>query len=151
MHRPPAVAWDLVPTRWQSRAPAVLVLLAAMAWGGFLLKQGWGPFSLTLLLVLIAAAVLATVERGHISKGQLRWDGEHWHWSGEQDRMVRSMACVMDLQSMVLLYIRCDQGKSHWLWLEAGRKPHHWKALRRAIVASKTLTLDDVITQPRQD
>jgi hypothetical protein len=125
------------------------MLLAALAWGGFLFKQGWSPVSYTLLLVLIAGAALAAVEHSQVTKGQLRWDGEQWHWSGDQDRMVRSMACVLDLQSMVLLHVQCDQGKSHWLWLEADGRPHHWKALRRAIVASKTVTLYDVTTKPQ--
>ena len=93
------------------------------------------------MVLLVSALVLAVAQR-NIPKGQLRWDGRQWHWSGAPDRMVLSMDCVLDLQSVVLLHIRCNQGKSHWLWLEAGDKPKHWKALRRAIVASRTNTPD---------
>jgi hypothetical protein len=126
------------------------VLLAGLVWAGFVAQQGWGPVSLALLAALLAAACMAAVAWHNTPNGQIRWDGEQWHWSGAQDRMVRSMACVLDLQSVVLLHIRCDQGKSHWLWLESGDKPKHWKALRRAIVASKPGTPDGASAEPQE-
>ena len=96
-----------------------------------------------LLLAMLAGALLAAMARHNAARGQLRWDGERWHWSGEPDRTVRAMACVLDLQSMMLLHLTCESRTSHWLWLEAGNKPERWKALRRAVVASTADTHDE--------
>jgi len=150
MHQPPAVAWDLAPTRSQRRAPIALLLLAVLVWLVFITRQGWGPASLALLLALLVATVVVAVGLNKLPTGQLRWDGEQWLWSGVQDRMVRSMACVLDLQSVLVLHIRCDQGKGHWLWLEAGDKPLHWKALRRAMVASRPGTHGAESAEPQE-
>ena len=145
MHRPPAVAWDISPTRWQSRATATLVLIAVMVWTGFVAEQGWGQSSFVVLVALLVGIWLASADRQKASKGQLRWDGEQWHWTGEQDRAVRDMASILDLQVMMLLQVTCDQGKSHWLWLESREKHTQWKALRRAIVASARISHDEVV------
>jgi hypothetical protein len=149
MHRPPAVAWSLAPARWQGRVLNGLLLLAFLVWAGFFAKQGWGFSSIALLLTLPAGVTLAALARHKTARGQLSWDGEQWHWIGVQDRPVRSMVCVLDFQTMLLLHLTCDQGDGHWLWLESGDKPALWRALRRAIVASSPLSVDEIKPEPQ--
>jgi hypothetical protein len=136
MHRPPAVAWLLVLSRWQVWALSALVLIAALVWAGFLAKQGWGAASFLILVALLTSVLMVLVARQNTTKGRLSWDGEQWHWSGDPDSPLRSMSCVLDLQRVMLLQVTCGQGKLHWLWLEAVDKPAQWTALRRAIVVS---------------
>jgi hypothetical protein len=150
MHRPPAVAWLLVPSRWQGWALSALVLIAALVWAGFLAKQGWGAASFLILVALLASALMALVSRQNITTGLLSWDGEHWHWSGDPDSPLLSMSCVLDLQRVMLLHVTCSQGKMHWLWLEAFDKPILWTALRRAIVVSTALSSEEFIPEPSE-
>ena len=148
MHRPPAVAWDLSPTQWQMRVLAALTLLAMLVWVGFIAEQGWGLSSFIVLVALLVGVWLVAMARRKALRGQLRWDGEQWYWTGLQDRAVRAMACILDLQVVMLLQITFDQGKSHWIWLESGYKPAQWKALRRAIVASTGVHHNEVDSEP---
>ena len=148
MHRPPAVAWLLVPSRWQGWALSALALIGALVWAGFLAKQGWGRASFLILVALLASALMALVTMQSTTKGLLSWDGEQWHWSGDPDSPLRSMSCVLDLQRVILLQVTCDQGKMHWLWLEAFDKPALWTALRRAIVVSTDLSSEEFKPEP---
>ncbi len=147
MHRPPAVAWVLSPTLWQRRILATLALLALLVWVGFITEQGWGLSSFAVLIALFLGVLLAAMAWHNASRGQLRWDGEQWYWTDAQDRTVRTMACILDMQVMMLLQITCDQGKSHWLWLDSSENPAQWKALRRAIVASTGISFDEVVPE----
>lgn len=149
MHRPPAVAWVLLPSRWQWRTLTALSLLTALVWIAFISEQGWGHTSLIVLGALLVGVLQTFMAWHNAPKGQLRWDGEQWYWTDEQDRAVRTMACILDMQAMMLLQVTCDQGKSHWLWLDSGDKPAQWKALRRAIVASEGVSHEAVIPAPR--
>lgn len=136
MHRPPAVSWEAGPARRQGRLLAALALCATMVWTGFWVLQGWGTSSFILLLVLSASILLAVRAGKSAPVGQLGWDGEQWHWTGAGAGAVPAIACVLDLQGMLLLRILCESGTRHWLWLEAGAQPARWKAMRRALVAA---------------
>ncbi len=139
MHRPPAVSWDVGPARWQGRLLTALAFCAALDWTGFLVLQGWRTASFFLLLVVMASVLLAVLASRNTQVGQLRWDGEQWHWSGADDDAVRVLTCVLDLQHMMLLHIRCEQGARHWLWIEASAQHARWRAMRRAVVAGTSL------------
>ena len=139
MHRPPAVSWDVGPARWRGRVLTALALCATLDWTGFWVLQGWSTSSFFLLLLVFASVLLAGLSNRNTPVGQLRWDGEQWHWSGVDHDTVRVVACVLDLQRMLLLHIRCEQGACHWLWLEAAAQPTRWRAMRRAVVAATPL------------
>jgi hypothetical protein len=47
------------------------------------------------------------------------------------------MAVHLDVQSLMVLTLRDDQGRSVWLWAECASDPAGWRALRRAIYADK--------------
>jgi hypothetical protein len=68
-------------------------------------------------------------------KGQ--WDWERWYWAGPDVVAVTSLVCALDLQSLLLLYVRHQQSPGFWLWLEDCGDGARWIALRRALVASK--------------
>ncbi len=140
MHRPPAVSWDVRPARWQRRLTTALALCAALAWAGFSVRQGWGAASPVLLLVLVVSVLLSIRAGRNAPVGQLRWDGEQWHWSGADDGAVRSITCVWDLQVLLLLKIHFEPGAQQWLWLEAGAEPARWRAMRRALVAATSIS-----------
>lgn len=148
MRGPPAVVWSLAPTRWQKRVLVILAFLAVLVWVSFVAEQGWGLSSYLILAALFVGVLLAATAWHKKPKGQLRWDGEQWYWNDEQDRAVRPMACILDMQVMMLLLVTCDQSKSHWLWLDSGNKPDQWRALRRAIVASTGISYDDAVAEP---
>jgi hypothetical protein len=148
MHRPPAVAWDLGPTLWQNRILTGLALLASLVSLGFLVEQGWGLSSFILLVALLVGCLLAAMARHNAHQGQLRWDGEQWHWIGAQGVALRTMVCMVDLQVTLLLQVTSDQGKRHWFWLDSGDKPAQWRAMRRAIVASTSVSHDGISAEP---
>ena len=148
MHRPPAVAWVLLPSQWQRRILAALALVAVLVWVGFISEQGWGLSSFVVLVALFIGALLGVMAWRNLSKGQLRWDGEQWYLTNKHDRSVHTMVCMLDMQAMLLLKVTCDKGKSHWLWLDSGDKHAQWKALRRAIVASTGISHDEVVPEP---
>ena len=139
MHRPPACAWKAGVAQWQRRLLAFLVGLGLLDLLGFGLRQGWGPVTLLLFVILLVCGAAAVYGLRGNAIGQLRWDGENWHWSGQGDSAVTEISCVMDLQRLLLLRIRCDHGSSHWLWLESRTMDSGWRALRRAVVASKDI------------
>lgn len=149
MHRPPAVAWNVIFSRWQKYLVTSLVLFAGLAWAVFTVGQGWGVTSLALLLALLVAVLLSAMAQRNAPIGQLRWDGEHWYWIADQDLTVRNMVLVMDFQLMMLLQVTFDKGQRHWFWLDADSKPSHWIALRRAIVSTTQISHDEVNPAPR--
>ena len=139
MHRPPAAAWKAGSAQGQRRLVLALVLLGCGVWLGFGASQGWGRPSLVLGVSLVACSVLAAWSHRGTAQGQLRWDGEHWHWCAASDLAVVHLHCALDLQRLLLLHISCAQGPRLWLWLESRQMDARWLALRRAVVASRGL------------
>ena len=137
MHRPPACAWRVGSGHWQRSLLAALLLLGVLLALGFGVNQSWGLRTLWLLLALLGSAAVAAHGLRNRLHGQLRWDGEHWHWSGEEDCAVTDIHCALDWQRLLLLHIRCEQGGRHWLWLESPAMNPAWLALRRAVVVSQ--------------
>ena len=69
-----------------------------------------------------------------------RRDGDApWHWcdaAGLQERPLAAVRVALDLQRILLLELASDTGAPRWLWLDAGRAPADWPALRRAVRAA---------------
>jgi hypothetical protein len=122
---------------WQRRLLGALVLLGLLVSLGFGFGQGWGLTTLLLFLALLGCSAVAMLGLLGSATGQLRWDGEQWHWSGQYDAAVTDIRCILDLQRVLLLHIRCEQGARHWLWLESGAMDAGWLAVRRAVVAAQ--------------
>jgi hypothetical protein len=111
----------------------------------FVALQGWGPASFVLVAVLALSAATALLGLRTSGMGHLRWDGAQWHWAGQQDYHVNEVSCVLDLQLLLLLRLRCHQGPRLWVWLESGRMDASWLAMRRALVAGASAA------EPRAD
>jgi len=136
MHLPPAASWTAGRAPWRSIVLAALGLLGALVGLFFCLSQRWGISSWLVLLALCVSAAGALIGLHTGSAGQLRWDGERWHWSDADDYAVTRLACVLDLQRFLLLRIDCEQEPGLWLWLQSPSMDARWLALRRAVVAS---------------
>lgn len=139
MHLPPACAWKAGTAQWQRRLIAGLLGFGLMVSLGFGFSQGWGASTLLLALILLGCGSVAAMGLRSSASGQLRWDGEHWHWSGSIDCAVTELFCVLDLQRLLLLHIRSEQGETRWLWLESRSMDAGWMAMRRAVVAAKAI------------
>jgi toxin CptA len=139
MYGPPAAAWQAGEVQWLRRLLAALIGLAVLAVCFYSSSQGFGGATILLWALLLGSVATAVLGLNQRVKGQLRWDGEHWHWSGLQEHTVTDINCVLDLQRLLLLRIHCDQGPRLWLWLESSSMDAAWLALRRAVVASQAV------------
>jgi hypothetical protein len=121
--------------RLQRRLVLALVLLSAMPVAAFLGTQVWGAASAVLLLAFLTTVLFAYSSLRRPVQGLLSWDGEQWYWTTQQVQAVTELACVLDLQRVMLLRLRCGQASVQWLWLESAAMGGSWQALRRAVVA----------------
>jgi toxin CptA len=139
MHRPPAATWRVMSAGLLLRISVVAAasLCAVTLLAGYFM-QGWGATALCLLLLLVICTLAAFRGLGRMPSGQLRWDGELWHWADGQHHAVNALVCVLDLQSCMLLRIQCEKRQGLWLWLEShGQGAAQWGALRRAVVGGQ--------------
>jgi hypothetical protein len=139
MHRPPAVSYSVVRSRWHGR-----ILLALWGLGAVLaqLALWWYAYSALASAILecacIGAGVCALWAWRAAPTGLLRWDGEHWQWSGLAGEPVRRLTVHFDFQALVLVSVQGPGSERVWLWLErASVSRTQWLALRRALVASR--------------
>jgi len=135
MHGPPAAAWKSGAAKRPGWILAALLGIATLALFFFIARQGFGPASLLLLALLPISGVTAWSGLRHSAVGHLRWDGAQWHWAGRHEYHVTDVTCLLDLQQVLLLRLRCEDGPGMWLWLESNRMDAAWLAMRRAVVA----------------
>lgn len=129
MHNAPSVSYPV----GRCRFAAALVSLAWLAGGaglGMWIAQAqvsaWQLASAC--AVWLASGALAVLAWLRSPEGVLAWDGREWTWEG--GRLGGPPAAVLDLQEWLFLRV---QGLPRWLWLERGRAPLRWDALRRAV------------------
>lgn len=140
MSSPPAVSYNVVRSRWYFFAIAMFGALAWLGCGLFAMQQeSIGSRGLVVGLCLLSQA-LAGYGWYRSPTGQLRWDGECWHWSGFSDGCTQYVQCIVDLQSRMLVQTHAHDGHTAWLWLAAstGSKTT-WQSLRRALVHGESL------------
>lgn len=138
MHRAPAVNFTVKRSRWQARLIVCLGLMAVVALAVF----GWEQAGVDARFGILAfstvlAGSTACVGWRRSPQGSLRWDGQHWYWSGFAKDTACRLELVMDFQSVVLVSIRAEAQALAFLWLEAAPDATNWKPLRRAIVSSQ--------------
>lgn len=126
----------------------LLVLLgvgiAASLWAAAMVL----PLAQRMLLGGLFAAWLGWVALRFLrpARGRLTWqrlvalDGGHWAWHeaeavGSEGLAPVSLYLVIDLQQRLLLRLQGPAGVPRWVWVEQGRAPDDWLALRRAVVA----------------
>lgn len=138
MHRAPAVNFLVKRSRWQAWLIVCASLLALLA----LVTFAWTQTVLDLragglALAVLAASGVALVGWKNSPQGSLRWDGEHWRWSGFGDSPECRLDVLMDFQSVVVVHVTTEGWAPISLWLEAAPGDTGWKPLRRAIVSSQ--------------
>lgn len=132
MHNAPSVNYPVGRCRFAGALAGVLWSLGGAAVGAWAWRSATGGATLGLVvMVWLACGLLAARAWWRSPAGVLTWDGAGWRWAGERLGAGQPRAAV-DLQRWLLL--RLDGGSApDWLWLERGRDPQHWDALRRAV------------------
>ena len=133
MHGAPSVTYPVGRSVFAGRLAAGLVaaaLVAGLAWS-LQGAAGWRP------LAALGAAVAggAVALRGWLGSatGMLCWDGQGWTWEEGGRAAAGRPEIALDLQGLLLLRWRAEQGPVRWLWLERASDSSHWEALRRAV------------------
>jgi hypothetical protein len=99
--------------------------------------------AIALACTVLIATFVALTGWYRSTPGILLWDGQHWHWSGFVDQSKCVLSLKMDLQRVLLVSLRCEGQPVVWLWLDACADIHHWSGLRRAIVSSRGVSMDE--------
>ena len=121
----------------------LLAGMLALGWGGLTRWQG-----LSLTLAVLAWWVAAARAVWRQPGGWLRFSAgapmslpgdTAWAWQiapGSDGIPVAAPRLVLDLQERLLLQMGGAPGVPRWIWLEAGRSPADWLALRRALLVN---------------
>jgi hypothetical protein len=112
----------------------VLALVGLFAFGAVQIPADLIYLAPLLLFSLALAVFCVTRSRSAVHGSVLRWDGQNWFWSSQNDDGVCAVQCVMDLQVWMLLRVQSPEGACEWIWLQ--RKDHvkRWFALRRVLI-----------------
>ena len=139
MHRPPAVSYSVVRSRWHARTLAVLWLLGAVLIQWALWRYDYSTIAIiTMECACLVAGLWAVWAWRTAPQGLLRWDGDYWHWSGFAEAPARQVSTHFDFQAVVLVSVLGPGRARVWLWLDsASVTPARWLALRRALVAGR--------------
>ena len=137
MHRAPAVSFSTVRSRWHLRCIVTLFIGAVVTLVAY--SQGQpqsGGQVIAVACTTLAATLVALIGWYQSTTGDLRWDGQRWHWSGFEDQAVCRLSLRMDWQSGLLVSLQREGQSLVWLWLDACADIYQWNALRRAIAGS---------------
>lgn len=135
MHRAPAVSFGVKRSRWHLRGVIFLWSLGLSVSLTLVLGQSGGALEGIVFAALLGAGVLSWRGWQLSPVGCLRWDGQHWHWSGLEAPGPCRLNVLLDFQSVLLVCVRGDARRPVWLWLEQPEPVGvQWRALRRALV-----------------
>lgn len=94
----------------------------------------WRMLSMAAMIVL--AGVIAVLGWKKTPAGQLRWDGQVWHWESDscQDNAFEwHLSVVVDFQYLLLLRMESQMHSSICLWCDRHAFAPLWLDFRRAI------------------
>ena len=136
MHRPPAVSYPVVRSRWHLVAVVVLSFLDGAATADFALQQD--------ARLLISALFWCWIPIGFFAlRSCLHWDGQLWQVKhagispaaqGSVGPSVQRVQVAMDFQQVLLVRVTSYSGATAWRWLDHGTAPVEWQWLWRALV-----------------
>ncbi len=133
MHGAPSVLYPVGRSRFALLLAVSLWVGAACCTGLWLyqpVEPGWRQAAA--LVALATSALVALGAWFRSPRGELRWDGRAWYWSGAAG--TGSVAVVLDLQRVMLLaWLKGGNERPLWLWLERPASPQRWQGLRRAV------------------
>ena len=139
MHRAPSVTYSVNRSRWQFGFIVGVSLLALATLAVFSLEQAASELPAAAIgFALLIASAGAFLGWKKSLQGSLRWDGQHWYWSGFAGSPQCFLTLLMDFQSVVIVAIKPDAAAAKFLWLEKSPRGTNWRPLRRAIVSSQT-------------
>ena len=136
MHHPPEVRFLVGSTPWPRRLAWVLSALALLQVGWFSLSNwtlSWQMGLVGVSFVITLVGAWQTMQSS--THGALRWDGQHWQWSGYAEGVCQ-LKRHLDFQKLMLVSLHRPADRPVWLWLQRSHDPYHWLALRRAVVHS---------------
>ena len=134
MHSAPSVSYPvgrcrfaggLMLAAWLAGALAIAAWVGALPASGA--RQAFGAAT------LLVAGLAAGASWRRQPSGLLAWDGAGWRWADGSGERAGRVAVALDLQSWLLLRWQGESSGGLWLWLERGREPQAWNALRRAV------------------
>jgi toxin CptA len=153
MHKAPPVVYPLGRSHFQG-----LLLLGLWLAGLLVLLLWWHAapaFDWRLGMALaaaLAAGAAALWGWKNSPIGQLRWDGQVWHWESQGNQAattVLRLSVTLDLQRMLLLRLETHDHATLWLWADRSAMPERWLDLRRAVYSRPSkATPDSMPTEP---
>ena len=93
--------------------------------------------ALVLAMVCLVTTGIALMGWRKSPQGSLRWDGQHWYWSGLTAGSACQLFTLMDFQRVVVVLIKSEAHAPFSLWLEEVDNDTSWRPLRRAIISSQ--------------
>ncbi|MBA2964169.1 MULTISPECIES: hypothetical protein [Ramlibacter] len=134
MHHAPSVSYPVGRSAWAGAILAATWLAGALACAAWLATgaPAWAP--LAVAAVLLGTASVAARSWWQQPAGLLAWDGARWTLASGASPAVDAgrLDVALDLQGLLLVRWAATD-RARWLWLEKGRLPTRWDALRRAV------------------
>ena len=139
MHRPPAVSYKVVRSRWHFFAIVLATAFAGCGACAFALQQA-ADWRICALFATLGLALAAALHQWHaMVPGRLHWDGQNWYGPEADTPPLLRLQIAFDFQWLVLVRTTTHQGKTGWIWLERAQDAALWSRLRRALVVADTL------------
>ncbi|MDP2367844.1 MAG: hypothetical protein Q8M25_06285 [Rhodoferax sp.] len=120
--------------------PLYLIALGA---GGFAAAAFWLQQSAVsevpaagLFLTWLACLGAAVGAAGRDHAGALKWSAGQWTWDSRGILRGGDLTVLVDLQQVVVVVARCDDGRAFGFCLHRNTDPVLWPALRRALVST---------------
>ena len=137
MHSAPAVSYPVGP--WSMR-PLYLSALAggSLAAAAFWLQQpaAFGVPAGGILLSCLACLGVTVWASRRDHAGVLKWSAGKWAWDSGGRAHSGELTVLADLQRVVVVVVRCDDGREFWFCLHRRADPALWPALRRALASA---------------
>ena len=112
----------------------VLTLVGLFAFGAVQIPADLIYLAPMLLFSLALAGFCMTHSRPAVHGSVLRWDGQNWFWSRQNEDVLCAVQCVMDLQAWMLLRLQTSEGACEWIWLQRKGHVKIWYPLRRVLI-----------------
>ena len=68
--------------------------------------------------------------------GSLKWSEGKWTWSSQTYACSGTLTVLVDVQQVLVVIMKVDDGGVLWFWLRRVADPSAWPALRRAMVST---------------
>ena len=138
MHGAPAVVYPVGRSSFQGVFLLVFCAVGLSVGGLWALSMpAVGACLFVFFVILIVVFLLASCAWWQTDIGRLAWGGESWVWTSFNVSITGSIAVHFDVQSLLIVRLKDEEGRSIWLWVERASDPACWPALRRAVYAEK--------------